>query len=69
MKESADGISGYLEYTLARFTAAAIGRLTEHLLVLLQSIVRDPRETAGKLPMIATSVIVSRSAASLTGSS
>ena len=52
MRDSASGISGHLQYATARFDDDEIGRLGEHFVTLLQSIVRDPHETIGRLRII-----------------
>jgi Condensation domain/TubC N-terminal docking domain len=52
MKDSIDGISGYLQYATAQFGDEEIRGLGEHYVTLLQSIVRDPRETIGRLSLL-----------------
>ncbi len=52
VQDSNDGISCYLEYAKAQFTASTVQRLGEHFLILLQSIVRNPHETIGRLRLI-----------------
>jgi Condensation domain/TubC N-terminal docking domain len=52
MRESDDGISCCLKYAKAQFDASAIQRLGEHFLILLQSIVQNPDETAGALEVL-----------------
>jgi hypothetical protein len=54
MNETHEGLSGHLEYATPQFSAAAIKRLGEHFLILLTSIVQDPREKVGRLDFIST---------------
>ena len=52
MEETGDGITGSLEYATAIFSATAVQRISEHFLVLLQSIVQNPHETIGRLRLM-----------------
>jgi hypothetical protein len=52
IKESHEAIKGYLEYAKAQFSTTAIQRLSEHFLILLESIAQNPHETIGRLKLI-----------------
>jgi hypothetical protein len=52
MMESHGHISGCLRYAKGKFEAWAIKSLGEHFLILLQSIVQNPRQTIGRLQLI-----------------
>nr|WP_255428606.1 non-ribosomal peptide synthetase [Corallococcus sp. AB038B] len=50
--ETAEGLSGTLEYSTDLFDAATVRRMVEHLHVLLEGVVAKPEEAVGRLPML-----------------
>ncbi|NOJ91950.1 amino acid adenylation domain-containing protein, partial [Corallococcus coralloides] len=50
--ETAQGLSGAVEYSTELFEAATVRRMVEHLRVLLESVVAKPEEAVGRLPML-----------------
>ncbi|WP_370451132.1 amino acid adenylation domain-containing protein [Corallococcus sp. CA049B] len=50
--ETAEGLSGSVEYSTDLFEAATVRRLVEHLRVLLEGVVAKPEEAVGRLPML-----------------
>lgn len=52
MQESGDGIRGIFKYADAQFEPSAFQCLGEHFLTLLESMVQNPSETAGRLGMV-----------------
>jgi hypothetical protein len=52
MQESDSDLSGCLEYATARFSPASAALIAEHFLVLLESIVQDPRLTISRLKIM-----------------
>ncbi|RKH58629.1 non-ribosomal peptide synthetase, partial [Corallococcus interemptor] len=50
--ETAEGLSGTLEYSTDLFEAATVRRMVEHLRVLLEGVVAKPEETVGRLPLL-----------------
>jgi non-ribosomal peptide synthetase component F len=52
MRDLDGAMMGCIEYAVARFTQAAIRRMGERFIILLQSVVANPHETVGKLRII-----------------
>ncbi|RKI63758.1 non-ribosomal peptide synthetase, partial [Corallococcus sp. AB049A] len=50
--ETAEGVSGTLEYSTDLFDAATVHRMVEHLRVLLEGVVAKPEESVGRLPLL-----------------
>ncbi|MBZ4336731.1 condensation domain-containing protein, partial [Corallococcus sp. AS-1-12] len=50
--ETAEGLSGTLEYSTDLFEAATVHRMVEHLRVLLEGVVAKPEAAVGRLPML-----------------
>ncbi|NBD14564.1 condensation domain-containing protein, partial [Corallococcus silvisoli] len=50
--ETAQGLSGAVEYSTDLFDAATVGRMVEHLRVLLEGVVAKPEEAVGRLPLL-----------------
>ncbi|NPD24476.1 non-ribosomal peptide synthetase, partial [Corallococcus exiguus] len=50
--ETAQGLSGAVEYSTDLFEAATVRRMVEHLRVLLEGVVAKPEEAVGRLPML-----------------
>ncbi|MFN8596434.1 MAG: amino acid adenylation domain-containing protein [Anaerolineae bacterium] len=53
LEETADGLSGAIEYSTDLFDADTIERLAEHFELLLTSIVADPDRSIATLPLLA----------------
>jgi amino acid adenylation domain-containing protein/non-ribosomal peptide synthase protein (TIGR01720 family) len=51
LEETADGLSGAIEYSTDLFEAATIERFADHFEVLLNSIVADPDQSIATLPL------------------
>ncbi|RKH63065.1 amino acid adenylation domain-containing protein, partial [Corallococcus llansteffanensis] len=52
LAEDATGLTGYLEYDTALFTAGTAARLAEHLHTLLEGLVAAPGQPVADLPML-----------------
>ncbi|RYZ32583.1 MAG: non-ribosomal peptide synthetase, partial [Myxococcaceae bacterium] len=50
--ETAQGLSGGVEYSTDLFEATTVRRMVEHLRVLLEGVVAKPEEAVGRLPML-----------------
>jgi amino acid adenylation domain-containing protein len=52
LEEAADELRGYWEYSADLFQAATLGRMTEHLRALLESMAAAPEARIGALPLL-----------------
>ncbi|HYP26889.1 MAG TPA: amino acid adenylation domain-containing protein, partial [Blastocatellia bacterium] len=55
MSETAEGLTGYFEYSRDLFGDATIGRMIGHLQILLEAIAADPLRPISALPLLAES--------------
>ena len=52
INETSDGLQGKVEYSTDLFSAATIRKMTAHFEVLLGSVVKEPQQKIGSLPML-----------------
>jgi amino acid adenylation domain-containing protein/FkbH-like protein len=52
LAKTADGLSGWIEYSTALFDADRIARMAEHLGILVGAIARDPMQRLSELPLL-----------------